>query len=53
MLGERVELFDRHGYGRVLLLSVGYKFDCLSLRLGVLGELHEPSSLYEHFDCIF
>lgn len=39
MLREHVELFDPHGYGRVLLLSVSFEFDGLSLRLGVFGEL--------------
>lgn len=39
MLKERVELFDRHCYGRVLLLSVSFEFDGLSLRLRVFGEL--------------
>jgi len=52
VLRECVELFDRHGDGRVLLFSIGYMFDGLSFRLGVLGELLEPSSLYEHFDGI-
>ena len=47
-----VELFDDHGDGWVLFFSVVDEFDGLSFRLGVLGELLEPSSLYEHFDCV-
>jgi len=53
VLKECFELFDRHGDGRILLFSIGYELDGLSFRLGVFGELLEPSSLYEHFDCIF
>jgi len=49
---ELFELLDRHGDGRVLLFSIGNEFDGLSFWLWVLSELHEPSSLYEHLNCI-
>ena len=44
-----------HGHGNCLASfgAITDEFDGFSLRLGVLNELFEPSSLDEEFDCIF